>query len=102
MKKSTTAAKVAAPKTELQTDAKKRTGPESLNLILTEIRQHEPEDQNVIVENLLREIGIDRAEAYKSAAIAKDRAAENLELFMKVSHSAQAAIKGNEGVKQGY
>lgn len=66
---------------------------ETTSLVLTAIRQHEPELQNKIVATVLKELAIDRSNRFIAVKSERERAEGNLSEFIKISHVAEVTIK---------
>jgi hypothetical protein len=70
---------------ELKTpDTKKLTVQETTGEVLTAIRQHEPADQNAIIETIIAEIGIDRVNKEQSTSTAFSNAQQHSGKFFNM------------------
>lgn len=54
--------------------------------ILTQLRQLEPEEQNMILNTVLREITFDRINKHKSSTLERDRHAKLADEFINIHH----------------
>lgn len=68
--------------------------------ILTQIRQHEPEQQNEIVSAIIKQLSIDRFNKAEEATQVRQRAQRNLEDFVVNNPSAERWFKEFEANKQ--
>lgn len=72
------------------------TSKETLGAVLTAIRQHEPEEQNEIMQGLIKELGIDRLNKMRSTQQESRRHQECLEIFVKSTLSVEMILKEHE------
>ena len=89
-------------KASLQEHLKDVDPKDTLDTILAAIRKHDPEDQNSIIEQILREIAIDRNNRYRVTQDEHKKAAMHLDRYISLSRSAEVAIKESENLKANY
>lgn len=85
---------VRKQKPESVSDKKVKIKPdEAFTGILALIREYEPEEQNAIVSQLIKEIAIDRHTLYKSSVVNRDRRGKLLDEFLRSSNAVENILK---------
>jgi hypothetical protein len=72
---------------------KPATPQETFTSVITAIRQHEPEDQNEIVNEVIKELAIDRENRFNITREEYNRATKNIDQFVAGKEVAAVALK---------